>query len=66
MFIHNPKYVLQINQPQYPETEAQYFERLHKEHMAKKKQEAKAKRIAVIKQTFGKVFRFADKPLSAH
>jgi hypothetical protein len=66
MFIHNPKYVLQINQPYLPETETQYFERQVKEQAEMKKQMIRTKRVAAINNALLKIFRLIDKPVSLY
>lgn len=65
MYVYDPKYIMQIQKPRFPETEAQIFERMYREFKAQKKEEVRQKRIertVAVLERIGKQMRFINSP----
>lgn len=66
MQAYDPKYIVQIQKPRFPETEAQMFERLYREFKAKKKAEVRQQRIdrtVAVLNRVGKKMSYFNSPV---
>lgn len=65
MYVYDPKYIMQMQKPRFPETEAQMFERLQREFKVKKKaavRQQRIDRVVAVLERLGKRIRFFNNP----